>query len=595
MSEASSNGADKTRGAKLNVDLQTLELVLPDFLVQTIQLIESESRVRFTSKSVSGLNVEICKTSTGGVRFVINKARFQVIDAGLRCVLTDEYSLENEKRMATTRDRDNRVVPMRSESIKQTSSSAKDESTGTLKRITRKFIDRGSAGDDTPRFSEIGIESSVVDVYQKSAKERSACVERGRVPEFSEIRTEKSVDITRKSATDSSASAGGCMPECSDIGAESCAKDSVAGASVPMPKVVPNVGEKRLSLVLDKSTVVTETQNDRSDKRPASKNAENDVEGFRCKICTKAFEREKFLKAHVKRVHPERRVRCDRCSAAFKTTFYLKEHKETVHEKKYDHTCDTCGKRFASKRVLRRHLKFHDATKKVFACADCGKSFHLRYNLDRHVKLVHGCKRAAAASVCDACGKKFSSESNLRQHVRRIHLKELPFVCATCGKGFIRRKDIETHTRIHERYRSAPGPATTKTAAGNSEKNTVAKKSAFFACVACRCEFPNRDDLDAHIRSRVCRDEFRTTDDARIAASSLIDLKTAVQPPVEDSATNKLVDEALGHAILTSVDLEIAGCCALCGEDTGDATLMQHMLNKHNDLIMTVEHLLGSS
>ncbi|KAK6173796.1 hypothetical protein SNE40_017193 [Patella caerulea] len=101
---------------------------------------------------------------------------------------------------------------------------------------------------------------------------------------------------------------------------------------------------------------------------------------FKCSLCPKAFERNKYLIRHTN-FHASREAMltyiCEICGKILKKRDRVKEHKR-IHLNHKPVGCPHCDYRCVSKRYLAIHMVKHSGEKRQ-QCAQCGKCFmHLR-------------------------------------------------------------------------------------------------------------------------------------------------------------------------------------------------------------------------
>jgi uncharacterized Zn-finger protein len=117
------------------------------------------------------------------------------------------------------------------------------------------------------------------------------------------------------------------------------------------------------------------------------------------------------------------------------------------------------------------------------AVSDCTETFSSRAELGRHVRLTHTDLFRCARS---GCNKFFSSDEALQLHNKR-HAREFAFMCARCDSGFVSRKELNMHVKIHEK----------RTAAGQH------------TCSYCSRRFVSRHKLKLHMTVHTGRPEIR--------------------------------------------------------------------------------------
>lgn len=177
------------------------------------------------------------------------------------------------------------------------------------------------------------------------------------------------------------------------------------------------------------------------------------IGSMQCPHCNKTLKSQYYLKSHIWRLHsnPSRRYLCHLCPASFKVQGYLSEHLKHVHSSntKDSYKCSLCSYTCMTEKYLHNHkLRVHQGQQ--HKCSECEKSFSVAANLRRHVQLVH--TKSAESHVCPECGNTFSLKSNLKEHVNSVHLRKFSFVCKFCGEGFRRKKEVDAHLEIHEKF-----------------------------------------------------------------------------------------------------------------------------------------------
>ena len=116
--------------------------------------------------------------------------------------------------------------------------------------------------------------------------------------------------------------------------------------------------------------------------------------------------------------------------------------------------CKHCNKKFAVQRYLDAHMKVNHNEKRYINCGYCDATFAQKPHLKRHEETVHGRNRSDVLNfsgeqskiICAFCGVIFSRKDNLHEHVQRSHLKDGQiFSCSYCDMKFDRRWNLNRH------------------------------------------------------------------------------------------------------------------------------------------------------
>nr|CAD7397052.1 unnamed protein product [Timema poppensis] len=204
------------------------------------------------------------------------------------------------------------------------------------------------------------------------------------------------------------------------------------------------------------------------------KMAAHSASKFQCNFCDLEFNNNNQLEEHEK-IHKSRTVECPICgktvdARGFK--LHLNQHKNTnsfvcitcvkvfpneselkshtsAHSHEKRHLCETCGKSFNIKTAMMEHVKVHlnDEDKEKFECDTCHTLYSSKNILKRHMILHDKAKEKKYA--CETCGKTFFKLPNLRLHIK-VHSEDRPFKCSCCSMAFKWKKNLDTHTSIHE-------------------------------------------------------------------------------------------------------------------------------------------------
>lgn len=221
-----------------------------------------------------------------------------------------------------------------------------------------------------------------------------------------------------------------------------------------------------------------------------------------CDMCSKSFDNEIHLEAHLKsHVAPDplNPYACDLCPLIFSTTCQLKQHcvghkgrMPTTYQRKSltkhfrQHRknannrliCDVCGMTFTILSDLRKHQKLHEKKtedQKPPKCDRCQQFFVASKNshgvvLPKTVLLCGNCKSLGnnsqrqnhtndsnniqnCALKCSHCVKWFANETELNMHAATHdeRVEEKPHGCEKCGHAFKCIKTLEKHRMLHNK------------------------------------------------------------------------------------------------------------------------------------------------
>lgn len=169
-----------------------------------------------------------------------------------------------------------------------------------------------------------------------------------------------------------------------------------------------------------------------------------------CKICSRMFKSEKYLKNHLK--SHDKQHECDICQKKFGTNFVLKKHKET-HTNTRKFVCKVCHKGFKYEPTLRNHMKLHLKNRpKPFKCPKCEYSTDEKGNLVRHIKTHDNFDKRQKKRMekmknplqCDECKLFFSNKHVLKTHKDYVHSKNI-FQCDLCAAKLKYKSCIKIH------------------------------------------------------------------------------------------------------------------------------------------------------
>uniref|UniRef100_A0A2M4BGK7 C2h2-type zn-finger protein n=2 Tax=Anopheles marajoara TaxID=58244 RepID=A0A2M4BGK7_9DIPT len=239
--------------------------------------------------------------------------------------------------------------------------------------------------------------------------------------------------------------------------------------------------------------------------------ADAEEQGTRyCKLCDVHFSERRLYRAHVKRIHSEKRYECTSCSRKFTDKSMLNNHL-LRHTGEKTHVCSECNAKFYERNTLNMHMRTHSG-QRPYACEHCDKRFTKRSILTTHLK-VH---KEPRPHVCTVCQKGFKLSWQLKAHTR-IHTNEKPFQCPQCQKRFNQNGNLIVHMRTH----SGEKPYQCKDCdkafpskgelAGHMRQHTGEKKTKKIACSLCPKLFAANYDLAIHMRTHTKERPFGCT------------------------------------------------------------------------------------
>jgi transcription elongation factor Elf1 len=173
---------------------------------------------------------------------------------------------------------------------------------------------------------------------------------------------------------------------------------------------------------------------------------------FICGTCDASFKTMNCLKNHM-RLHNNIFYYCDLCPSKFKGKHELRCHIDAVHLLKKDFVCKICGKAFSRDKTLRQHMMYHINNRNV-TCEICGYKTINRPKMTRHMKSHTGERNYS----CPICGKKFLYSYNVSSHIRHVHnhekrptTNEEKLTCQICGQKFQKIWKVKDHmAEVHQ-------------------------------------------------------------------------------------------------------------------------------------------------
>lgn len=107
---------------------------------------------------------------------------------------------------------------------------------------------------------------------------------------------------------------------------------------------------------------------------------------FNCDMCEKKFTTKAYLAKH-KLLHTDRLYACKHCSETFPEKELMKEHQKEKHAQPRNFLCNICGDSFQRNEYLKIHMRRHTG-EKPYKCRFCEKGFPRSTDLKMHERLV---------------------------------------------------------------------------------------------------------------------------------------------------------------------------------------------------------------
>lgn len=152
-----------------------------------------------------------------------------------------------------------------------------------------------------------------------------------------------------------------------------------------------------------------------------------------CPHCGQGFTRRSRLREHVFQHTGEKLFNCKICKKSFPSPANLLRH-SLIHGGSRIYSCPICDKRFFQPTSLKRHMMTHQEGVQERRTRGRGKG--------------RGPSSDGRLHICPECPASFKLEAQLKSH-RLLHTSH-PFPCSVCGEAFIRRKELDLHSLIHQ-------------------------------------------------------------------------------------------------------------------------------------------------
>ncbi|XP_045768578.1 zinc finger protein 62-like [Maniola jurtina] len=168
-----------------------------------------------------------------------------------------------------------------------------------------------------------------------------------------------------------------------------------------------------------------------------------------CHLCSKTFKSAMYIEHHFRKYHhtegESQTLRCRLCDRACPTPRKLRVHFYDFHHiKNKRYYCDHCNKLCLSRGGLKVHIAIH-SDNRPFKCDLCDATFKLNNHLRLHKQAKHNPDRV----YCPRCHNVFASQALLDKH----QCKYGDMICPECGKICPSRGQLTRHLRTHDMNR----------------------------------------------------------------------------------------------------------------------------------------------
>lgn len=207
-----------------------------------------------------------------------------------------------------------------------------------------------------------------------------------------------------------------------------------------------------------------------------------------------------FMKAQQHKSTCTEFIFCGECHQTFSKISKLKKHSLEKHNKPLILSCSVCQKEFRTKSKLERHFASHESPV-THSCEDCGKTFKHKRDMERHQEQHTEEKKTKLK--CNFCPREFYRKHDLDRHVENIHPAKAPYRCELCLAGIGSVEQLEKHlpehaaTHPHICWECQRGFRTVQ----NLKRHLVLHSDERpFSCPVCKRGFNRKYDMFQHMR-----------------------------------------------------------------------------------------------
>ena len=206
----------------------------------------------------------------------------------------------------------------------------------------------------------------------------------------------------------------------------------------------------------------------KSPKLADVKSAKTVSKQYKCQLCSQSFAAVDKLLRHHDQKHSVNTHACRKCEKNFRTELALQRHVAVEHKKPTSKelnpktgfndgpfVCDVCQARFKSKILLLQHKASHAMamTEKSSAVnEDIATAPRRQSTRDRRLKCQF-CSETFLSTICLQLHVKSKHEREGRNGSKDIKKTRGEHSCRKCPQVFLRRRDLETHTKLQHKKR----------------------------------------------------------------------------------------------------------------------------------------------